>query len=58
MREMTTKNEEIRVREFNEEFGRGYEEICTGCGEVICLSQEEHDQWDHGFDEFMCWECE
>ena len=55
---MTTKSEEVRVREFNEKFGRGYEEICTGCGEVVCLSQEEHDQWDHGFDQFMCWECE
>ena len=50
MREMTTKNEEV--------LERGYEEICTGCGELVCLSQEEHDQWDHGFDQFMCWECE
>ena len=37
---------------------QGYEEVCTGCGETVCLSKEEHDQWDHGFDNFMCWECE
>ena len=37
---------------------RGYEEVCTGCGETVCLSKEEHDEWDHGFDNFMCWECE
>lgn len=37
---------------------RGYEEVCTGCGETVCLSKEEHDEWDHGFENFMCWECE
>tara|TARA_B100001173_G_C15822053_1_gene476657 strand:- start:357 stop:503 length:147 start_codon:yes stop_codon:yes gene_type:complete len=37
---------------------QGYEEVCTGCGETVCLSKEEHDEWDHGFDNFMCWECE
>jgi hypothetical protein len=23
---------------------QGYEEVCTGCGETVCLSKEEHDQ--------------
>ena len=42
----------------NDSEKEGYEEVCTGCGETVCLTKEEHGQWDHGFDNFMCWECE
>ena len=39
---------------------RGYavDAICCGCGEKVELDQETADQWDHGLENFMCWECE
>tara|TARA_B100000530_G_C15683095_1_gene378978 strand:+ start:395 stop:592 length:198 start_codon:yes stop_codon:yes gene_type:complete len=48
----------MRDMDNTDKIEQGYEEVCTGCGETVCLSKEEHDQWDHGFDNFMCWECE
>ena len=38
----------MRDMDNTDKMERGYEEVCTGCGETVCLSKEEHDQWDHG----------
>jgi len=48
----------MRDTDNTDKMEQGYEEVCTGCGETVCLTKEEHGQWDHGFDNFMCWECE
>lgn len=39
---------------------RGYavDVVCCGCGEKVELDDEIADQWDHGLENFMCWECE
>ena len=36
----------------------GHEVVCCGCGAEVVISLEEVGQWDHGLENFQCWECE
>lgn len=36
----------------------GHEVTCCGCGAEVVISEEEVGQWDHGLENFQCWECE
>ena len=36
----------------------GHEVVCCGCGAEVVISLEEVGQWDHGLENYQCWECE
>ena len=46
------------VRNDNNNTVDGHEVVCCGCGAEVVISLEEVGQWDHGLENYQCWECE